>query len=260
MPSLAPELAPEHARAWIDRWDRQQEVYLPEREERFTAMIDAVAAVAGRPDPLVLDLGTGPGSLGARLLDRLPAATVVGVDSDPVLLALGRSAYGDRPGLRFADVDLRTADWPDRLGLDRPLDAAVSTTALHWLPEADLRRTYAAVAGLLRPGGLLLNGDHFVVDSPTLARLDRALLEREDARRFPGGHAEDWDAWWRALAADPALAGLAAERRRRWVPVEHHDSESGGLGTHIAALRDAGFGEVGTLWQRGETRLLCAVR
>jgi SAM-dependent methyltransferase len=260
MKALAPELAPEHARAWVDRWDRQQEAYLPEREERFTAMIDAVAAAAGRPDPLVLDLGTGPGSLGARLLDRLPAATVVAVDSDQVLLTLGRAAYGDRPGLQFTDVDLRAPGWPAGLGLDRPLDAAVSTTALHWLAEADLRTMYASVAGLLRPGGLLLNGDHFVVAEPMLARLEQVLLEQEDARRFPHGHAENWGAWWDALEADPALAELAAERRRTWAPQEHHGTESGRLDTHVAALRAAGFGEVGTLWQRGETRLLCAVR
>jgi SAM-dependent methyltransferase len=260
MSSLAAELAPELARAWIDRWDRQQETYLPDREERFTAIIDAVAATVDRPDPLVLDLGTGPGSLGARLLDRLPEATVVAVDSDPVLLALGRAAYGGRAGLRFTDIDLRAPGWADRLGLGRPLDAAVSTTALHWLPEAELRATYASVADLLRPGGLLLNGDHFVVDSPALARLDRVLLEREHARRFPGGHGEDWNGWWQALAADPALSELAAERRRTWAPREHHGTESGRLDTHVAALRAAGFGEIGTLWQRGENRLLCAVR
>jgi SAM-dependent methyltransferase len=260
MSPLAPELAPELARAWIDRWDRQQESYLPDREERFTAMIDVVAAIAGRPDPLVLDLGTGPGSLGARLLDRLPGATVVAVDSDPVLLALGRAAYGERARLRFVAADLRAGDWPDLLGLDRPLDAAVSTTALHWLPEADLRALYASVFALLRPGGLLLNGDHFVVDDPTLAKLDRILLEAEDARRFPAGHPEVWEEWWQALAADKDLAELAAERRRTWAPAEHHGTESGRLDTHVTALRAAGYGEVGTLWQRGENRLLCAVR
>src|SRR5215469_13543454 len=52
------------ASAWIDRWDAQQEVFMPDREERFTALIDAVAETAGREDPLVIDLGCGPGSLG----------------------------------------------------------------------------------------------------------------------------------------------------------------------------------------------------
>ncbi|MEV4259564.1 methyltransferase domain-containing protein, partial [Spirillospora sp. NPDC049652] len=92
-------LAPTVAQRWITRWDRQQEGYLPDREERFTALIDAVEA-AGRPDPLVLDLGCGPGSLSARLLDRLPDATVVAVDTDPLLLALGRSVHTGRANLR----------------------------------------------------------------------------------------------------------------------------------------------------------------
>jgi SAM-dependent methyltransferase len=100
------ELDAAAARDWIGRWERQQEVYLADREERFTALIDAVEAGAGRPDPLVVDLGCGPGSLAVRLLDRLPAAVVVAVDADPVTLSLGRAAYAGRPGLRFADVDL----------------------------------------------------------------------------------------------------------------------------------------------------------
>jgi trans-aconitate methyltransferase len=249
----------ESAGVWIERWDRQQETFLPDREERFTALIDAVQAGVERPDPLVLDLGCGPGSLAARLLDRLPKATVMAVDADPVLLTLGRVAYGDRAGLNFIDLDLRASGWTDNLGLDRPLDAAVSTTALHWLPDPDLRATYAAVAGLLRPGGLLLNGDQFAVDTPVLARLDRSILEQESARRFPDGHAEDWDAWWRAVAVEPAFAALHAERERRRVEVDHHD-ESDRLDTHITALAAAGFAEIGTLWQRGQNRLLCAVQ
>jgi hypothetical protein len=40
----------------------------------------------------------------------------------------------------------------------------------------------------------------------------------------------------------------------------HHGSPAGRLTVHVAALQAAGFAEVGTLWQRGENRLLCAVR
>jgi trans-aconitate methyltransferase len=139
MPNLT-ELDPSAARDWIARWDRQQEVYLPDREDRFTALIDAVEAGTVRPDPLILDLGCGPGSLAARLLARLPRATVIAVDADPVTLSLGRAAYGEVPGLRFLDVDLRGSGWEARLGLDPGdrVDAIVSTTALHWLTAAEL--------------------------------------------------------------------------------------------------------------------------
>ena len=257
------ELGRDAAREWIRRWDLQQEESLPDREERFTALIDAVEAGTGRPDPLVVDLGCGPGSLSARLLDRIPAATVVAVDADPVLLALARAAHAGRDGLRFAAADLRSPGWSGRLGLDRPADAAVSTTALHWLNPQGLAALYAELAHALRPGGLLLNGDHLRVDeerSPVLARLDEALLRREDARRFPDGHAETWSGWWDAVTAEPALAGAVAEREAWRDHADHHGWASRLLATHIDALRRAGFAEAGTLWQRGENRLLCAVR
>ncbi|MFD8555826.1 class I SAM-dependent methyltransferase [Streptosporangium canum] len=241
---------------WIARWDRQQEGYLPDREERFTALIDAVEA-AGRPDPLVIDLGCGPGSLSARLLERLPGATVVPVDADPLLLGLGRAAY---PHLRFVSVDLRTPGWTDSLGLEGPADIAVSTTALHWISGPDLAKMYAELATVLRPGGLLLNGDHMETDdtAPAIARLERAVHDRETERVFAGRRPEDWRQWWDAVAADPAFAELHAERAT--AGADHHGSESPLLSEHVNALRDAGFTEIGSLWQRGNNRLLCAVR
>jgi SAM-dependent methyltransferase len=250
------------AQRWIDRWDAQQQRYMPDREERFTALIDAVEAGAGRADPLVLDLGCGPGSLAVRLLGRMPAATVVGIDADPLLLALGRAAYGDRTGLRFADRDLRAPGWPAGLGLDGPADAAVSTTALHWLPGPALRAMYAELATVLRPGGLLLDGDHFADDegrTPVLARLNRVLTERWEERADADGQ-EDWKDWWQTATADPVLAGPAAERERRRLSEDHHGAESVRLAGHAGALAAAGFTEIGTVWQHGENRILAAVR
>src|SRR4249920_648521 len=236
---------------------------MPDREERFTAIIDAVEAGAGRPDPLVVDLGSGPGSLAVRLLGRIPAATVVAIDADPLLLALGRAAYGDRAGLRFADLDMRVPGWPAGLGLDRHADAAVSTTALHWLPAPALRAMYAELATVLRPGGLLLDGDHLTDDetlTPVLARLNRALTERWEERADAGASQEDWKGWWQAATADPMLAGPAAEREQRRLSEDHHGSESVRLAEHVGALGAAGFTEIGTIWQHGENRILAAVR
>ncbi|GAA1019997.1 methyltransferase [Acrocarpospora pleiomorpha] len=252
-------LSHDHAHAWIERWDRQQEGYLPDREERFTALIDAIET--GRPDPVVIDLGCGPGSLSARLLNRLPDATVIAVDTDPLLLALGRAEYDGLPGLRFVDRDLRIPGWTEALDLPRPADVAVSTTALHWLPEDQLKNVYAELAGALRPGGMFLNGDHLAVadTAPRLDALERALGARAAERLFAEDPPEDWASWWAAVSADPEFEALNLDRDRRKASAGHHGSESGLLSTHVNALRAAGFTEIGALWQRGNDRLLCAL-
>src|SRR5579864_7239522 len=90
---------------WLRRWDAQQQRHIPDREARFTAILDALKAFAGS-SPRVLDLGCGPGSLSARVLDRFPAAEIVAIDTDPLLLAIGRGALGGAPNLHFVDADL----------------------------------------------------------------------------------------------------------------------------------------------------------
>ena len=65
--------------------------------------------------------------------------------------------------------------------------------------------------------------------------------------------------WWDAVAEDPALTELLAQRQRLALDTEHHGSPAGLLRTHVDALRAAGFTEIGTLWQLGGNRLLCGV-
>ena len=241
---------------WLERWDAQQRTYVPEREERFAVIADVVEVVAG-DRPRVLDLGCGPGSLSVRILDRLPAASVVAVDADPVLLELGRGAAGARPGLSWVDADLRSSSWASALP-DGLYDAAVSTTALHWLPASRLPSFYASVAAVLRPGGVFVDGDHFGFSEAGLSGLAKGLHSAWE-ERSPVPPAESWEDWWDALRAEPALASAFAERDRR--RHEHPLSdESDQLSSHVSALRAAGFSEVGTVWGRGTDRVLVGLR
>lgn len=249
----------EDARTWLDRWDRQQEFYVADREERFQVIADVIAAVVDRPDPLIVDLGCGPGSLSARLLDRFPTARAVAVDADPLLLGLGSRAYADRPGLQFHDLDLRAPGWTTGLGLDRPADAVVSTTALHWLTRDELGRVYRDVAGLLDEHGVFVNGDH-LLDRPARPRLAAAARAVRDARerRAGLGRVEDWADWWQAVNEAPELAELRAGRSAR--PIDHTVPDEPGLDDHLALLTDAGFAEAGLVWAHGDDRVLAALR
>jgi len=245
--------------AWLERWEAQQTWHIPLREERFAVIADAVEELAG-PAPLVLDLGCGPGSLSRRVLDRLPAARAVAVDADPLLLELGRRAQPDGR-LRFVDADLRRAGWPATLQQAGPYDAAVSTTALHWLQPDELRQVLHTTAGLLRSGGVLVNGDHiaFAPEAPRIAAARRALGRRlSSAVRTPG--AEDWDAWWAAAEAEPAFAELAAQRRQRWGEHPYADEPPLSVAQWQALLRECGFAESAVLWQHLGTSVIAALR
>ncbi|MCL8011996.1 class I SAM-dependent methyltransferase [Streptomyces sp. AS02] len=247
------------AERWVERWERQQQRYAVDREERFTVIADVVErAVTGRPArPLIVDLGCGPGSLAARLVRRLPDADIVAVDRDPLLLELARTHHAD--AARYVDAVIGEEGWTHALRLDRPLDAAVSTTALHYLSPGALHRTYRELAALLRPGGVLVNGDHFPQDDTALARL-AGCVGRRHAERGRALAQEDWDSWWTAAAADPELADLLAERRRR-EPVTGTDSAARlSVAAHERLLRQAGFGHAGVVWQYGDSHVVVAIR
>ncbi|MFE5813931.1 class I SAM-dependent methyltransferase [Streptomyces sp. NPDC056479] len=249
------------AERWVERWERQQQRYAVDREERFTVIADVVEqSVPGPPPrPLVVDLGCGPGSLAVRLARRLPYADIVGVDMDPVLLELARTHHAD--AARYVDAVIGEEGWTDALCLGRPLDAAVSTTALHYLGPDVLYRTYRQLAGLLRPGGVLVNGDHFPPDDTALADFAGCVGRRHAERGHALAH-EDWDSWWTAVARDPELTDLLTERRRR-----HRRSATGANGAarlsvaaHERLLRRAGFAHVGVVWQYGDSHVMVAIR
>ncbi len=102
--------------AWQQRWDAQQQAYLPDREERFTAVLDAVEAGCGRA-PRVLDLAGGTGSITRRVLTRFPAATSVVLDVDAALLAIARGSFTGDPRVRVCSADLATPGWLEQLVL-----------------------------------------------------------------------------------------------------------------------------------------------
>ncbi len=242
------------ATRWLQRWDAQQERYVPDREERFRVVIDVVAAVTDGAAQVV-DLGCGPGSLSRRLVDALPAVTVVGVDADPLLLGLGGA--DPHPRVRLVEANLADPGWADATGLPGPWDAAVSSTALHWLTPADLGQLYRTLAANLRPGGVFVNADNMHLGQPALDGIATAVREAR-TRRVGTEDNEDWASWWQALRADADLARLVDARSTAAIA---HSGENGlSVWQHAELLRQAGFAEAGPVWQFGDDHVLVGVR
>ena len=242
--------------SWQESWDRQQEWYMPDREDRFRIMLDMVEASVG-PEPRVLDLACGTGSITARLLARFPNATSTGVDLDPALLAIARGTFESDERVSFVTADLKDPGWTTRLPYDS-YDAILTATALHWLHSEALAVVYGQVAGLVRDGGVFMNADHMIDEStPRINAAERAQRHAHMDRAKPEG-ALDWAEWWQLAAQDPVLAELTA--RRYEIYGEHADGDMPSAAWHARVLREKGFGEARAVWCSPSDTLLLALK
>ncbi|WP_432054194.1 class I SAM-dependent methyltransferase [Streptomyces sp. bgisy022] len=243
-------------RAWQESWDRQQEWYMPDREERFRVMLDMVEALVGT-SPRVLDLACGTGSITARLLARFPGATSTGVDLDPALLAIAEGTFAGDGRVTFVTADLKDPDWPAGLPHDT-YDAVLTATALHWLHREPLADLYGHLADLVRDGGVFMNADHMIDETtPRINAAERALRHaRMDQARRDG--ALDWAEWWQLAAKDPVLAGPTA--RRFEIYGEHAEGDTPSADWHARTLRDKGFTETRPVWCSPSDTLLLALK
>ncbi|GGZ89479.1 class I SAM-dependent methyltransferase [Streptomyces bluensis] len=242
--------------AWQESWDRQQEWYMPDREERFRVMLDMVEALVGTA-PRVLDLACGTGSITARLLARFPEATSVGVDLDPALLAIAEGTFGGDDRVTLVTADLKDPAWVRRLPYDT-FDAVLTATALHWLFTEPLAALYGQVAELVRDGGVFMNADHMIDErTPRINAAERAHRHAHMDQAKANG-AVDWAEWWQLAAQDPVLAEPTARRFELYG--EHADGDTPSVEWHTRTLRDSGFAEVRPVWRSPSDALVLALK
>jgi SAM-dependent methyltransferase len=250
---------------WLSLWDRQQQVYLRNREYRFEALLDVVEALIGmeriRAEPLVVDLGCGPGSLSTRFLDRFPGSTAIGIDFDPVTLRLANSSAEVYEGrFRVVESDLSRPGWVEVAGIQRgTVDVVASSTALHWIRGTSFDQLMVSTHSILRPGGVFLDADNLAFSSalPTVSAITAAIQESAETNALANG-AMSWDDWWTAISSEPEFAELCSERIRRFPPGETFPPPL--LSDYLSALDRAGFAEIETVWQYLDDRVLLALK
>jgi len=101
------------------------------------------------PDASVVDLGTGPGLLLPMLRERLPGATLTGVEIQPVMLETAREIAAG------CDASIVEADLGGPLPLaDESADLTLAVMSFHELPHPPVLLEHAA--RVTRPGGIFV--------------------------------------------------------------------------------------------------------
>jgi SAM-dependent methyltransferase len=234
-----------------ESWDRQQEEYLPQREHAFAVLVELVEAQAG-PEPRVLDLACGTGSITARVLKAVPGARVVAADIDPVLLTIARGTFSDDPRVSIVEADLADPRWVRELPAGQ-FDSVLTATALHWLESDQLRQLYVDLASLVRPGGLFANVDTMPTAESGLSQAVDRLRESRMTSANP------WESWWRAVSVDPQLTALL-DKRHAVFDARHHEEFIPPAEWHVEALQAAGFSEASVVWRSHQDALVAAIR
>jgi ubiquinone/menaquinone biosynthesis C-methylase UbiE len=127
----------------------------------------------------MLDIGTGPGHIPLLVCEKIPGATVLGVDLSTHMLRhaerhRAESPHGDR--VRFELADAKGLKYPDK-----SFDAVFSNTILHHIP--DPRPFLAEAFRVLRSGGAFLIRDLFRPPNPERA-LELVKLHAAEANPY----------------------------------------------------------------------------
>lgn len=126
----------------MSAWSPSQ--YLKFEDERSRPARDLLAQVRLVAARRIVDIGCGPGNSAELLIERYPAAEVIGLDNSAEMLAAARKRLPDRA---FVEADI--AAWLP----DEPVDLLFANAVLQWVPDhlVVLVRLFRGLA----PGGVL---------------------------------------------------------------------------------------------------------
>jgi tRNA (cmo5U34)-methyltransferase len=212
--------------------------YVPEREgqiETVCALVPEVTGPHGAPMHLV-ELCCGEGLLAEALCARFPSATVHAWDGSAKMLETTANRLARFEG-RFEtrEFDLAAVDWRR---FPWPVQAVVSSLAVHHLDGAGKKALFADMAAALAPGGMLIIAD---------------LVEPEsEAGRAVYARAWDQAVRARSLELDGGLGAWAHFRDDNWNyyadPNPDPVDQPSALHAQLGWLADAGLEAIDVHW------------
>lgn len=205
----------------IQSWSSAEYAASWQKADGLSALLELPWAIAttliGReaPPKLVVDVGSGPGTFLATVLQAYPDARGVWIDASP-----GMQEQAEQLLAPFADrVDYVVEDAARLATIEvaHGADVVLNSRVAHHFDHDGLVAFYAAAAQVLKPEGWLVTLDHIL----------------------PPG---DWDRRYRDIL--PVFAGPNAGK-----PTHPHYFPFPSMNDHLSAMTDTGLADCDLVWR-----------
>jgi tRNA (cmo5U34)-methyltransferase len=145
------------------RYGQVGDLMIPGRAEVLNTVADLVAAfMPGGGD--ILDLGCGYGVVTGAILQKAPETSAVLIDFSDEMIRIAQERFRENPQIKIVKHNLNEG-LPDGLAA-AGFGAVVSCFALHHIDFARRVPLYTQIRQVLKPGGVFINGDLFIEESP----------------------------------------------------------------------------------------------
>lgn len=148
-------------------YDQQRRLLIPCFDDFYQTAI-AVIPHPAETALKVLDLGAGTGLFAAMVQAAFPRAELTLIDLAEDMLEQAKLRFqrlGHSPKIVLSDYS--------QVDLQGPYDLVISALSIHHLDDLEKERLYQRIYQALRPGGLFVNADQVLGETPALDRLYR---------------------------------------------------------------------------------------
>ena len=172
--------------------------FIPEREKQMGIMVDLLRDI---PAPCtILELCCGEGLLAELLLKEFTGVYILGMDGSPMMLEKARERLSSYVGrFQLSEFDLADRSWR---GLDKPVQAVLSSLAIHHLDGRGKQMLFQDVYTMLANGGAFIIAD--MVEPATSVGRNVAADAWDDVVRH------------RSLGLEGTTAGLDFFQQEGW--------------------------------------------
>ena len=156
--------------AVAEQYDEQRRQLIPCFDDYYGMALSVMETP--NPHPRILDLGAGTGLFAAMALEKFPDASMTLIDLSEDMISVARKRFSGKPNIRFILDDYTTHKW------NEPFDIVISGLSIHHLSDEEKRKIFARIFKILEPGGIFINADQSLGETPEMETMYASMMEK----------------------------------------------------------------------------------